>query len=290
MVGGLHPTLKAEWYLELLHATARAGSGALHQGIHRDRNAAPRRAGLQAMPIRETLEILREARARRDHRRRRGDFRSRRCASRSAAGRRPPRNGWTCTAPGIRWACAAPRRCSSATSRRSQHRVDHLRRLRELQDETGGFTGFIPFAFEPETRGPCCSTSSTRPRSRNCSNLAVCRIYLDNFDHITAYWVSLGLPLASARAELRRGRSARHDHGGEDLPHGRREDADVADDASRWKKRSAKRGASRCSATRGYRRIDETWRELGGANRPLAEAGAGVSGYPGPRVGSGSAA
>ena len=34
------------------------------------------------------------------------------------------------------------------------HRVDHLRRLRELQDETGGFTGFIPFAFEPEGARP----------------------------------------------------------------------------------------------------------------------------------------
>src|SRR5678816_4920761 len=31
------------------------------------------------------------------------------------------------------------------------HRVDHLRQLRELQDETGGFTGFVPFAFEPQT-------------------------------------------------------------------------------------------------------------------------------------------
>ncbi len=77
------------------------------------------------------------------------------------------------------------------------HRVDHLRRLRELQDATGGFTGFIPFAFEsgnarPELRHIVHTTAFEELR-----NLAVSRIYLDNFDHITGYWVSLGLPMAS---------------------------------------------------------------------------------------------
>jgi aminodeoxyfutalosine synthase len=74
------------------------------------------------------------------------------------------------------------------------HRVDHLRQLRELQDQTGGFTGFIPFAFEPAT-----TVLAHIPRAtafEQLRNLAVSRIYLDNFDHLTAYWVSLGLPLA----------------------------------------------------------------------------------------------
>ena len=74
------------------------------------------------------------------------------------------------------------------------HRVAHLRRLRELQDETQGFTAFVPFAFVPETT----ELAHIKPASgfEELRNLAVSRIYLDNFDHITAYWISLGLPLA----------------------------------------------------------------------------------------------
>ena len=75
-----------------------------------------------------------------------------------------------------------------------EQRVDHLRQLRELQDETGGFTGFVPFAFEPNTT----VLAHVKPASAvdQLRNLAVSRVYLDNFDHITAYWVSMGLPLA----------------------------------------------------------------------------------------------
>src|SRR5205807_1941276 len=73
-------------------------------------------------------------------------------------------------------------------------RVDHLRQLRELQDETGGFTGFVPFAFEPQTT----VLAHIKPASaiEQLRNLAVSRIYLDNIGHLTAYWVSTGLPLA----------------------------------------------------------------------------------------------
>jgi aminodeoxyfutalosine synthase len=73
-------------------------------------------------------------------------------------------------------------------------RVDHLRQLRELQDETGGFTGFVPFAFEPQT--PVLAHIPRVGSEEELRNFAVSRIYLDNFDHITAYWVSIGLPLA----------------------------------------------------------------------------------------------
>src|SRR6266700_5643836 len=74
------------------------------------------------------------------------------------------------------------------------HRVDHLRQLRDLQDETGGFTGFIPFAFEPQTT--VLSHIKAASAIEQLRNLAVSRIYLDNIDHLTAYWVSTGLPLA----------------------------------------------------------------------------------------------
>lgn len=75
-----------------------------------------------------------------------------------------------------------------------EHRVDHLRRLRELQDETGGFNAFIPFAFEPEN-----NHLSHLPRATgqdDLRNIAVSRLYLDNFGHLTAYWISMGLPMA----------------------------------------------------------------------------------------------
>ena len=75
-----------------------------------------------------------------------------------------------------------------------EQRVDHLRQLRNLQDETHGFTGFIPFAFEPQTT----ILAHIKPATAfdQLRNLAVSRIYLDNIDHLTAYWVSMGLPLA----------------------------------------------------------------------------------------------
>ena len=75
-----------------------------------------------------------------------------------------------------------------------EQRVDHLRQLRELQDETRGFTGFVPFAFEPQTT--VLSHIKHASPIEQLRNLAVSRIYLDNIDHITAYWVSMGLPLA----------------------------------------------------------------------------------------------
>ena len=73
-------------------------------------------------------------------------------------------------------------------------RVDHMRRLRELQDETHGFTAFVPFAFEPEHNK--LSHLGRVSAFEDLRNLAIARLYLDNFDHITAYWVSLGLATA----------------------------------------------------------------------------------------------
>jgi len=73
-------------------------------------------------------------------------------------------------------------------------RVDHLRQLRALQDETHGFTGFIPLAYQPDNNEIPVPTPPTGFDSLR--TIAVSRLYLDNFDHITAYWVGLGLKLA----------------------------------------------------------------------------------------------
>ncbi len=73
-------------------------------------------------------------------------------------------------------------------------RVDHLRQLRALQDETHGFVGFVPLPYHPENndipvKHPPTGFDALR-------TIAVSRIYLDNFDHLTAYWVGMGLKLA----------------------------------------------------------------------------------------------
>ena len=74
------------------------------------------------------------------------------------------------------------------------NRVDHLRRLRELQDETRGFVGFVPLPYQPEDNEIPVKTPPTGFDALR--TIAVSRIYLDNIDHITAYWVGLGMKLA----------------------------------------------------------------------------------------------
>lgn len=74
------------------------------------------------------------------------------------------------------------------------HRVDHLLRLRDLQDETGGFQTFIPLAFHPnntelhEIKKPSALA--------DLRNMAVARLMLDNISHIKAYWIMLGIETA----------------------------------------------------------------------------------------------
>ena len=73
-------------------------------------------------------------------------------------------------------------------------RVDHLRQLRALQDETRGFVGFVPLPYQPENNGIPVEKPPTG--FDTLRTIAISRVYLDNFDHITAYWVGMGLKLA----------------------------------------------------------------------------------------------
>lgn len=74
------------------------------------------------------------------------------------------------------------------------HRVDHLLRLRELQDETGGFQTFIPLAFHPENTK---LSHLTKPSGLvDLRVMAVSRLMLDNIAHIKAYWIMLGIETA----------------------------------------------------------------------------------------------
>jgi len=75
-----------------------------------------------------------------------------------------------------------------------EDRIDHLRQLRGLQDETRGFTGFIPLPYQPDNNGlPVKHAPSGYDMLRT---IAVSRLYLDNFEHVTAYWVGMGMKTA----------------------------------------------------------------------------------------------
>jgi aminodeoxyfutalosine synthase len=75
-----------------------------------------------------------------------------------------------------------------------EERIDHLLRLRELQDETGGFQSFVPLPFHPQnTQLPEYKKPSA---FESLKILAISRLVLDNFPHIKAFWIMLGLKVA----------------------------------------------------------------------------------------------
>ncbi len=76
----------------------------------------------------------------------------------------------------------------------SMHRIDHLIRLRDLQDETHGFQTFIPLAFHPDNTG--LSYIKKPSGLMDLRTMAISRLMLDNFDHIKAYWIMLGIGTA----------------------------------------------------------------------------------------------
>jgi aminodeoxyfutalosine synthase len=79
----------------------------------------------------------------------------------------------------------------------ARHRIDHLIRLRELQDETGGFQTFIPLAFHPDNTKLGHDRQLKKPSVlMDLRTMAVSRLMLDNFPHVKAYWIMLGIPTA----------------------------------------------------------------------------------------------
>jgi aminodeoxyfutalosine synthase len=77
---------------------------------------------------------------------------------------------------------------------KAEHRIDHLIRLRALQDETGGFQTFIPLAFHPDNTK--LSHIQKPSGLTDLKVMALSRLMLDNFPHIKAYWVMLGIKTA----------------------------------------------------------------------------------------------
>jgi aminodeoxyfutalosine synthase len=192
MVGGLHPNLPAEWYIKLLE-TLRALDAQLHLKAFTAIEIRHLAERIFKLPIPDMLETLRRA----------GlnsltgggaeifdsEVRDKICRGKETA------EEWK-EVHRI-WHRMGERSTSTMLFghiESLEQRVGHLRQLRELQDETHGFTGFVPFAFVPQTT----ELAHIRPASAldQLRTLAVSRIYLDNFDHITGYWVAMSLPLA----------------------------------------------------------------------------------------------
>ena len=78
---------------------------------------------------------------------------------------------------------------------RTVHRVRHLQRIRDLQDETGGFTAFIPWTFQRENTALGRKIKEELTGMDYLRMLAVSRLFLDNVDHIQSSWLTQGLRL-----------------------------------------------------------------------------------------------
>jgi cyclic dehypoxanthinyl futalosine synthase len=81
---------------------------------------------------------------------------------------------------------------------RIEHRVRHLERIRNLQDETGGFTAFIPWTFQRENTALGRKITQEPTGIDYLKMLAVSRLFLDNIQHIQASWLTQGLRLGQA--------------------------------------------------------------------------------------------
>lgn len=192
MVGGLHPDLPFEFYLDMLRGVRRAAPK-LHikaftaveidyfgriSGLETEEVLGRLKgAGLGSMPG-GGAEILVE------------DVRQRICPEKISGAR------WLEI---IRLAHKAGLK-SNATMlyghvESCADRVSHMAMLRNLQDETGGFQAFIPLAFQPENSDLKLDIKATSGLD-DLKTLAIARIFLDNFDHIKAYWIMLGEKIA----------------------------------------------------------------------------------------------
>ena len=189
MQGGLHPNLKIEWYEELMsdlkanfkiHLHALSAPEILNiaevSGITIEQTISRlQQAGLDSIPG-AGAEILDD-----DVR-----YRIARLKCRSAewidVHRKAHQLGMRTTAT-MMYGCGET----------LQQRVNHLRLLRELQDETGGFTAFIPWSFQRENTSLGRFVKEETTSVEFLRTLAVCRIYLDNILNVQTSWVTQGL-------------------------------------------------------------------------------------------------
>jgi aminodeoxyfutalosine synthase len=191
IVGGLHPDLPFSYYLDMLR-----GIKALRPGVHLQAFTAveiAHLADIAGLSVAKTLSALKEAGlgslpgggAEVFSPRIRGEL----CPKKLSP------SGWLAV-------CQTAHRLGLNTNATMlyghvetlEERVDHLIRLREAQDETGGFLTFIPLAFHPKNTQLAELSETTGVD--DLKNLAVARLMLDNFPHIKAFWVMIGPKMA----------------------------------------------------------------------------------------------
>lgn len=194
IVGGLNPSLPLEYYLEMLSAVK-----ARMPGVHIQALTAVEVqyiSEISGLSVAEVLSQLRQAGL--------GSLPGGGAEVFSGRVRREvcpaklPADGWldvmrTAHGLGIQ---------SNATMlyghiETVEERVEHLIRLRSLQDETGGFMAFIPLAYHPDNTQLGSADGKKRTSGiEDLKTIAVSRLVLDNFNHVKAFWIMLGVKLA----------------------------------------------------------------------------------------------
>ncbi len=191
IVGGLHPELSLDWYLEMMR-----GLKERFPSVHLKAFTAIEIgwfAQHEKISIREVLERLREAGL--------GSLPGGGAEIFHSEVREIICNGKLDAAEWIEVHRTAHQMGipSNATMlyghvEKPEHKVDHLLRLRELQDDTGGFNTFIPLAYHPENNYMGLEYHTTG--TEDLRHLATSRLVLDNFPHIKAYWIMISPKLA----------------------------------------------------------------------------------------------
>lgn len=191
IVGGLHPDHPYAFYKEML-----AGLRERHPQVHLKTFTAVEidyLADLAGMGIEETLADLREA----------GlqsmtgggaeifaeEVRKKICPTKISAGRYLEIHGIA-----HRMGLRSTTTMLYGHIESDEDRVDHMLRIREQQDRTGGFTAFIPLAFHPANTHLAHLPGPSAILDLRCT--AVARLLLDNVEHIKAYWIMMGLKVA----------------------------------------------------------------------------------------------
>jgi aminodeoxyfutalosine synthase len=191
MVGGIHPDLPFDYYLEILRGIKEVRPEVHIQAFTCVEIA--HLAGLTGKPIADTLELLKEAGL--------GSI-----PGGGAEVFSPRIRELTCEKklPGRDWLEVAKIAHKQGLHTNAtmlyghietmEERLEHLQALREAQDETNGFLAFIPLAFHPANTE--MSSLSRTTGIDDLKNIAVARLFLDNFPHIKAYWVMIGPKMA----------------------------------------------------------------------------------------------
>jgi len=191
MVGGINPSLPFEYYLELLHCIK-----ALHPQVTIKAFTAveiDHLSKISGLNIQETITILKQA-----------GLGMMPGGGAEILGDRVRSLLFPRKIDGSRW-LSIMRQVHQAglTSNATmlyghvetiEERVNHLIQLRSLQDETQGFSAFIPLAFH--SKNTSLSHIPATTAFDDLKNIAIARLMLDNFDHIKAYWVMIGEKLA----------------------------------------------------------------------------------------------